>query len=78
MEPPGSAEISQIATNLCGSLGDPENNFFFVKYEIDFMKKILFQKNKPLTSSAIHGELWGVSKDLASGIFISLGVFGPQ
>ena len=28
MEPPGSAEISQIATNLCGSLGDTENNFF--------------------------------------------------
>ena len=78
MEPPGSAEISQIATNLCGSLGDPENNFFSWNMKLISWKKVSFQKNKPLTSSAIHGELWGVSKDLASGIFISLGVFGPQ
>ena len=42
MEPPGSAEISQIATNLCGSFGDPESNFFFVKYKIDFMKNSVF------------------------------------
>ena len=53
MEPPGSAEMSQIAMSLLGSWGEP-------------------------SEVGIQGTLGGAIRFLASGMVISLGVWGDQ
>ena len=73
MEPPGSAEMSQIATNLCGSFGEPKNEEWKRKF-----KCLFYLINIPLESAAIHGWFEGDSKDFASGIVINRGVSGDQ
>ena len=52
MEPPGSAEMSQIATNLCGSFGEPKNE----EQKRKFKWQVFFYLiNVPLESATIHG-----------------------